>query len=430
LRLLDNQISDTARRHLRRNFLLGVWNGILFNLSGALTETSLVLSWFVSQLTESNFLIGLIGPIRDGCWFLPQLLVSGYLQRRQRKLPLYIAVAVVRAISWGALVLSVLLVKDRRLLLLLFYLLLTITSLGAGFAGLSFMDIVGKAIPSTRRGSFFAARFFFGGIAALGGSALVGYLLGGRSGLDFPTNYAVLMFASFITISLAMGTFALVVEPVEAVNRERVSLVRQLRRAMDLPRQDANFRHFLAMRLCLMVAQVSTPFYIVYARRAFQVPASMLGVYQTGLTLASVVSNLAWGRISDQWGNRRLVRISNLVGMAMPVAALAMGPLERIMPSLNEVIPYLFAAIFVLLGSYRTGTAIGNVNYLLDIAPAENRPLYIGFANTVLGVAMFASAMGGLVVDLAGFAVLFWLALIFYGMAFLLSCRLREPRAA
>jgi len=342
---LDNQISDTARRHLRRNFLLGVWNGILFNLSGALTETSLVLSWFVSQLTESNFLIGLIGPIRDGCWFLPQLLVSGYLQRRQRKLPLYIAVAVVRAISWGALVLSVLLVKDRRLLLLLFYLLLTITSLGAGFAGLSFMDIVGKAIPSTRRGSFFAARFFFGGIAALGGSALVGYLLGGRSGLDFPTNYAVLMFASFITISLAMGTFALVVEP---------------------------------MRLCLMVAQVSTPFYIVYARRAFQVPASMLGVYQTGLTLASVVSNLAWGRISDQWGNRRLVRISNLVGMAMPVAALAMGPLERIMPSLNEVIPYLFAAIFVLLGSYRTGTAIGNVNYLLDIAPAENRPLYIG----------------------------------------------------
>jgi hypothetical protein len=427
---LTDQISDIARRHLRRNFLLGVCNGVLFNLASALTETSLVLSWFVSQLTSSNFLIGLIGPIRDGGWFLPQLLISGYLQRQRRKLPLYNAVSVVRAISWGGMALSVFLVKDRDLLLLLFYLFLTITSLSAGFAGLSFMDIVGKAIPRRRRGSFFATRLFFGGIAALGGSVLVGYLLGERSGLSFPTNYAALMFASFAAMSLAMGCFSLVIEPVEAVNCERVPLIRQLRRAMDLPRRDANFRRFLIMRLCLMVAQIATPFYIVYAQRAFQVPASMLGTYQTGLTLATVVSNLAWGRISDRQGNRRLLRISTLLGMAMPVVALAMASLNHLVSSLRELIPYLFTAIFVLLGGYRPGTGIGNVNYLLEIAPVEERPLYIGFTNTVLGVAMFASAVGGLFVDLVGYAPIFWAALTLYGLAFLMSHRLCEPRGA
>lgn len=426
---MDSQVNDIARRHLRRNFLMGVFNGILFDLASALTETSLVLSWFVSQLTGSNFLIGLIGPIRDGGWFLPQLLISGHLQCKQRKLPWYNTMALIRVISWGAMALAVFLVKDRRLLLLLFYLSLTVTSLSAGFAGLSFMDIVGKAIPPRRRGSFFAARLFFGGIAALGGSVLVGYLLGERSGLDFPTNYAALMFASFIAVSLAMGSFALVIEPVEAVNCERVPLIRQLGRAMDLFRRDANFRRFLTMRLCLMVAQVATPFYIVYAQQTFRVPASMLGVYQTGLTLASVVSNLAWGRISDQQGNRRLVRISNLVGMAMPLTALAMAPLNRFVPSLSGVVPYLFTVIFVLLGSYRPGTGVGNVNYLLEIAPAKERPLYVGFTHTVLGVGMFTSAVGGLIVDLAGFSVLFWLTLTFYGLAILLSCRLREPRA-
>jgi MFS family permease len=107
-----------------------------------------------------------------------------------------------------------------------------------------------------------------------------------------------------------------------------------------------------------------------------------------------------------------------------------MTPLSRFIPSLSGMIPYLFTTIFVSMGSYRAGTIIGNVNYLLEITPAEERPLYIGFTNTVLGVAMFASAVGGLIVDLAGFAVLFWLALVFYGLAFLLSCRLREPRAA
>lgn len=426
---MNHQINDTARRHLRRNFLLGVCNGILFNLSGALTETSLVLSWFASQLTGSNFLIGLIGPIRDGGWFLPQLLVSGYLQRQRRKLPWYNAVAVVRGISWGLMALAIFLVRDRRLLLLLFYLLLTVTSFGAGLAGLSFMDIVGKAIPPRRRGAFFSARLFFGGIAALGGSALVGYLLGGRSGLEFPTNYAVLMFVSFITISLAMGAFALVVEPVEETNSEHVPLSRQLRRALELPRRDVNYRRFLLMRFCLMLAQLATPFYIVYAQQAFGVSASMLGVYQTGLTLASVLSNLIWGRISDRQGNRRLLRISNLLGMTMPLTALVLAPLSRLIPASEGVIPYLFTVIFVLLGSYRPATGIGNINYLLEIVPADERPLYIGFTNTVLGVAMFTSALGGLIVDLAGFAALFWLALIFYGLAFILSLRLCEPRA-
>ncbi len=425
---MDDQISDIARRHLRRNFLLGVCNGVLFNLASALTETSLVLSWFVSQLTSFNFLIGLIGPIRDGGWFLPQLLVSGYLQRQQRKLPLYNAVSVVRCMSWGAMALSVFLVKDRGLLLLLFYLFLTITSLGAGFAGLSFMDIVGKAIPPRRRGSFFATRLFFGGIAALGGSALVSYLLGGRSGLNFPTNCAVLMFASFVIISLAMGSFGLVVEPVEAVNCERVPLVRQLRRGVNLPRRDLNFCCFLIVRFSLMVAEMATPFYIVYAQRTFQVPASMLGIYQTGLSLAGVISNLAWGWISDRQSNRRLVRASTLMGMAMPLAALAMAPLNRLVPSLRGAIPYLFVVIFVLLGGYRSGTTIGNINYLLEIVPAEERPLYIGFTNTVLGIGMLVSSVGGLIVDLAGFTVLFCLALAFYGLAVLLSYYLREPR--
>jgi MFS family permease len=426
---LDSQIDEIACRHLRRNFLLGVCNGVLFNLASALTETSLVLSWFVSQLTGANFLIGLIGPIRDGGWFLPQFLISGYLQRQQRKLPLYNTVAVVRSLSWGAMALSVFLVRDRRWLLLFFYLFLTITSLSAGFAGLSFMDIVGKTIPPRRRGSFFAMRLFFGGIAALGGSALVSYLLGGRSGLDFPINYAVLMFASFVVISLAMGSFGLVVEPVEVVNSERVPLIRQLRRGVNLPRHDPNFRRFLIVRLSLMLAEMATPFYIVYAQRAFQVPASMLGIYQTGLTLASVLSNLAWGQISDRQGNRRLVRVSTLMGMAMPLVALTMAPLNRLVPSLHGAIPYLFSMIFVLLGGYRSGTTIGNINYLLEIVPAEERPLYIGFTNTVLGIGMFVSSVGGLIVDLAGFAVLFCLALILYGLAFLVSFRLQEPRS-
>ncbi len=421
-------INATAQRHLRRNFSFGVLNGVFFNLFSALLDPSLVLSWFVSQLTTSNFLIGLIVPIQNGGWFLPQLVMSSYLQRRQRKLPFYARMAGVRAVIWGLMTLAIFLIEEPTVLLVVFFTLLTAYSLGAGLAGLCFVDFVAKAIPPTRRGAFFAWRLFLGGLLALGGSLLVRYILDERRGFAFPDNYALLFLLSFFTLCVAMGSFILVVEPLEPVNEERVPLGRQFRRALDLPRRDKNYRRFLTMRLLLMGAEIATPFYIVYAKRALSLPVSMVGVYLTGTTLASFASNLLWGRISDRQGNKLLLALSNLLGLFIPLAALLIVPLANLGPGLKELAPGLFALVFVLSGASKSGVMIGNMNFLLEIAPADNRPLYVGFTNTIVGIALLASSVGGLIVDLVGFTMLFSLALAFYALALILTLRLQEPR--
>ena len=421
-------ITATAQRHLRRNFTLGVLNGAFFNLSSALLDPSLVLSWFVSQLTTSNFLIGLIVPIQNGGWFLPQLVVSSYLQRRQRKLPFYAYMAGVRVTIWGLMTLAVFLIEDPAVLLVVFFLLLTAYSLGDGLGGLSFVDIVAKTIPPTQRGAFFGWRNFLGGLLALGGSLLVKYILDERRGLAFPDNYAILFLLSFFTLGLALGSFTLMVEPLEPVNEERITLGRQLRRAWDLPRGDKNYRRFLTMRLLLIAAEIATPFYIIYAKQALSVSVSMVGVYLMGTTLASFASNLLWGRISDRRGNKLLIALTNLLGLFIPLTALSIVPLTNLWPGLRELAPGLFALVFVLSGCSKSGAMIGNMNFLLEIAPADNRPLYVGFTNTILGIALLAASVGGLIVDLVGFTVLFSLALAFYALALLLTLRLQEPR--
>ena len=71
---------------------------------------------------------------------------------------------------------------------------------------------------------------------------------------------------------------------------------------------------------------------------------------------------------------------------------------------------------------------IGNMNFLLEIAPADDRSIYIGFTNTIMGIALLASSVGGLIVDLVGFTVLFSLALAFYALALFLTLSLHEPR--
>ena len=425
---MASTLSATARRHLRRNFSLGIVNGALFNLSASLLDPSLVLTWLASQLTSSNFLIGLVVPISQGGWFLPQLLVSGYLQGRERKLPLYVAVAAPRAICWASMALALFLIADQTILLILFYTLLTVYSLADGLAGLPFMDVIAKAIPSTRRGAFFGWRRFLGGILALGGSLVVKYVLDEGRGLAFPHNFGVLFFLSFLTISAAMISFGLFVEPVEPVLNQSVALLGQMRRALHLPRRDANYGCLLAVQFLARAAGMATPFYIVYAKRALGVSAGMVGVYLTWATLAGIASTLIWGRISDRRGNRRVILMVGLAGLATPLAALLIPRLASWQPSVAAQVHHAFAAVFVLSSIFQMGLTIGYHNYLLDIAPSEDRPLYIGLANTLTGLTMLVSAAGGLIVDLAGLAVLFWVATTFYAGALLLAGRLREPR--
>ena len=423
-------INTTAQRHLKRNFSFGVLNGAFFNLFSALLDPSLVLPWFVSQLTTSNFLIGLIVPVQGGGWFLPQLVISSYLQRRQRKLPFYSYMAGARVATWGLMTLAVFFIEDAAVLLVIFFTLLAAYSLAAGLAGICFIDIVAKAIPPTRRGTFLGWRRFLGGLLALGGSLLVKYILDEQRGLAFPDNYAVLFLFSFFILCMAMGSFILVVEPLEPVDKKKVTLGKQFRRALDLPRRDKNYRRFLTMRLLLMAAEVATPFYIVYAKRALSVSVSMVGVYLTGTTLASFASNLLWGRISDRRGNKLLVILANSLGLFIPLIALSIAPLTDLSPGLRELAPGLFALVFVLSGGSKSGAMIGNMNFLLEIAPPDDRPIYIGLTNTIMGIALLASSVGGLIVDLVGFTVLFSLALAFYALALLVTLRLQEPRLA
>jgi MFS family permease len=70
----------------------------------------------------------------------------------------------------------------------------------------------------------------------------------------------------------------------------------------------------------------------------------------------------------------------------------------------------------------------GSNNYLLELAPPIERAIYVGFANGVVGLALFASPLGGVIVDWLGFESLFLFSLACSLIAMILSLRLEEPR--
>src|SRR5215218_3634628 len=90
---------------IRRNYRLGVINGVLFALGDSLSSAGLVLALLVRQLGGSLALVGLLPALQIGGFLLPQMLVGGRLQAMPYKLPLYQRAAVARMLAFGAMLL-------------------------------------------------------------------------------------------------------------------------------------------------------------------------------------------------------------------------------------------------------------------------------------------------------------------------------------
>ena len=413
-------IGPVARKHLRRNFSLGVMNGTAFRFAETMMDATLVLTWFLSQLGASSLLIGLVSPIRSGGWFLPQILVSGYVQRRERKMPLYWLCGGVRVLAIVLLAVSIWLVGDNRALLIaIFFVCLALLSLGEGFSGPSFMDIVAKAIPSRRRGSFFAWRNFMGGIVALSSGLAVRYILDEGSHLAFPTNFGILFALAAAGFVLSVLSFSSVIEPLEKTDGTALPFTHQLKRALGFVRQDRNYRQLILVRSLLVLGGgLSAPFYIVYGREVLNAPARSVGNYLLSFTLASIAANVVWGRLSTRHGNKKVIVGSALLGLCIPVSALLAGYAGSLQ---------LFYLPFILRGVYESSIMIGHVSFVLDIAPAAQRPTYVGLINTVLGLASFVLMTSGIIVAITGYEVLFLITTGFFVAGLIASLGLHDP---
>ncbi|MBN1179151.1 MAG: MFS transporter [Anaerolineae bacterium] len=423
--------SDAAisPREVRRSFALNVFNGAAFELAEKLIDPPLVLTWFVSQLTGSNLLIGLVATLADAGWFLPQMFVSAPIQRMERKMPAYTLAAVIRTLAWIALAVGVWLVDDPTTLLVAFFVLYTTARMSGGLAGLSFFDVTAKTIPVQRRGSLFALRQFLGGVAGLSAGWVIRVVLG-HPQLPFPHGHAVL-FGLYCAIMIpALGAFIAIREPAGPARRERATLGTQFRRAGALLRADRVYRRYMASRLVLGLTGIALPFYAIYAKNALGAPEWMVGVYVFTRVAAQLLANLPWGWLSDRYGNRRVMKYVHIGNSVTLLIALGLIALVSGLQVEGSWLPYLALPLFLLNGAVTPAQVLVGSNFLLELVPENDRPLYLGLSNTLMGSVVLVSALSGLLVDLFDFAGLFVVGLVLSVVGYALTRGLPEPREA
>lgn len=414
-----------VEKHLRRNYRLGVANAAVFGFAEAMVAPSLVLALFVAQLGGSNFLIGLLPAIYNGGWFMPQFLVAHRMQRLALKMPIFAVAAVIRVVCWGLIVSATLLLGATQptLLLAIFFVLFAIFAFTAGFGGNAFMTIVAKVIPMQRRGSFFGWREFFATVTGLAAGYLVSLILNPNRGLAFPTNFALLLALAFVGIVVGLFLFTRVSEPSEIVEGDAISFREHMRAARRVFSENHVFRRYLLARIVLAGGDLATPFYAIYATRELGAPEQTVGLYIGITTLVALVCNPFLNWLSDHSRLGWVIRLAAGAALFMPLIALGLGLLKN-----DGSLALPFGMVFALYGLARTAGNISFPTYLLNIAPAGERTLYIGMTNSLLGIATFIPIIGGTLLDLFGFMPLFVITLITSACGLILALDLTRAR--
>jgi Na+/melibiose symporter-like transporter len=415
------------KREVQRSFALNIFNGAIFNFAGRLIDPPLVLTWFVSQLSPSNLLVGLVAPLGQACWFLPQVFVSTHIQRVERKMPIYSLTAVIRVLAWLLLATAVWFVPNQTFVLTSFFLLYSVAWSVAGLAGLSFFDVLAKTIPVRQRGSLFAWRQFLGGVLGLGAGWVVKTVLN-HPALPFPRGNAFLFLLYGVTITPALVAFAAIREPPGETAPESVTLAEQLRRARHFLRNDHVYRHYIGSCLALGLADIALPFYGIYAKKVLGAAEGMVGVYLATRVVAQLLFNLPWGWLSNRKGNRIVMQLMSIGSGLTALLGISLVVVVGTLQPQGTWLPYLALPLFFLNGAVLPAKVLSGSNFLLELVSEAERPLYLGLSNTLTGTVVLISGLGGLVVDLFSFAGLFILVLGLCLAAYVLATRLPDTR--
>lgn len=396
-----------AVREQRGSTRYGILNRAFSEVGKTLADPNIVLTLFVRQLGASNVLVGLLSTIRYSGWFLPQLFVADRLQHRALRGRVYMAAELARCLGYAVIAITIFAIPTSRFLLPLFFGLFAVSYLGHGVGSVPRFDVIGRAIPASARGSFFARSNLVGGLLGFAAGFVVRFLLRSNSGAPPPQRYAWLLLLSIAFYTLAVVAFREIHERKTTSKKGRPSLIQSLRSIPSMLTGNSGYRRLVGTLLFMDIARrVTEPFYIIFATEVLDAPLSMAGVYLSTVVGAKILSNLLWERLSHRFGNRLILQLSATASFAVPALTFVFAAAA---PQLGPSAGYWFAFVFVLMGIRDSGKYIGKRSVFLDLVPEEARPLHWGTLNSLLGLISFLPVLAGTMIDGLGFAITFGL---------------------
>jgi len=393
-------MEKNIRQNLKHNITIGLWDGGLFGVALGFASFGTILPLFVSSMTTSALLIGLVPAIHSVGWQLPQLFTASYVSRLRRYKRSVIMTTIHERVPFLGFAIVALLLPTIgvKVGLIVTFMLLIWQGLGGGFTANSWTSMISKIIPPETRGTFFGLQAGLANLFVSGSAVAAGYLLGY---LDSPFNFAACFLIASIFFALSWTALAQTREPEDTekiIPEEKTHFWDDSKKIL---RKDSNFNWFLTARFLSQFATMGFSFYIIYALRQFNMDTVTAGFLTATLTISQTVANIGMGRIGDRIGHRAMLIFGAFAALLSAVLAW------------NAASILWFYPIFFLTGLANVSIWTIGMVMTVDFGNETERPLYIGLSQTLTAPAtIIAPLLGGWIVDSAGFIPTFSISIV------------------
>jgi len=393
-------------------YAIFIWHGIFLALTMSMIDFNTVFPAMITDLVNSKIIFGIMYSLMLGIPYLFNLLFGHFLSSYRYRRKFLLIGIYLRGLAFLGMAGFMYFFggKEPWLVVGSFFVWILVFSLSGGLAGISYDDIFGKLVPKGERGKLYAVKQFASSLAAFGGGWIITRIFSVNS-LPFPKNYALVLFIGFVGLVVASIAFWFIKEPPSPVSGDvRSSLLSLLHRVPTILRENHEFLRFIVVENLSSFGLMIMPFYMIFAKDTFHISDVYIGRYLLFQVGGTIISNLLWGWIAGRFDSKKVVRFCLLLGGLIPLVALGISHLGA----------DIFAIVFLLVGFVYSGRRVGFEPYLLDIIPADNRPVFLGIRGTLNVLLVLLPVLGGTIIHFAGYIPIFLLVAAVMLIAFFL----------
>ncbi len=376
------------------NFISLVFDSAIYAFSISALSQDTIIPYFVDQLTDRSWIIGLVPAIFYLGLYLPQLIGAFmvHARRTKKKFILQIAIAERVGILLIALVAQSYGLLSNQVILVLFLLSYMIFSITNGMISPGYSDFISKSIIRNR-GVFFGFSNGLGGLIGFGASLFSRYLL---DSYTFPADIRILFWVALGTSVISPVLIANLKEVPYPVKPQKEDLREFIKAIPDHLRDQPDFIRFMISRAVLGLGVLGNAFFALYGRDVFSQTAGSLAIFTMIILFTQSLIGFVWGWLGDRFGYKKIYVIVSILVVFQGVLAVF------------ATAPWMIYLIAFCIGSVYAAFRICDSNMIFEIAPTAETSRFVGITNTFVAPIMtLAPLLGGALVDIFSHQVMF-----------------------
>lgn len=396
------------------NHVKNILHGFFLSVGTTIAEPSTILPLIVNHFGGSSMLVGFFAALLRGGAIVVQLFAAFQAQSYQLMMPYIRRVFLVRFLAWFFIGIAIVSFGDDypNLALTSIGIGLFIFSFSAGFGAIYFKDIIAKIFSHKFRGKTMAYRQFFSAFGGLISGALAAIIL---ESFEAPYSFGYLFIISSFVMGFGYLSFGSIDEPIKKeITQKENSFKKFLHNSWLTLKSDKDLQIQLTTFLLAYAYLISLPFIVLDAKDKIDLDGVAIGSLITMQMVGAMLSNFLWGSLSGRGQNKLIANIS----ISLQISAILIAYFSTSL--------YQYMAIFFLFGAALDGNRIASGNLILNLAPANKRPVYIALQINIISFGLFFSILGGAILHYFNYTILYSTTIVMLLVALFFSFKLRD----